>query len=284
MGGRRAPLRCGGRRCAPTALRCSGRGRAAELTTFAALTAFKQAAASQTTKRAARADPGPALLVAAEALRTPPTHGFAGCGFSLGGKARCGHRARLPPEARASARAASRRLDACDSPSLPQAHVGAARLRAGRPGSDLAAPSSAVERGEVCRLSGRPARSLYGPARSGPEPEASQPPSRSEQRRGLGPQAQARAAIGADGPARPQPCSPAADMRVAILTDETGWHTRRLQARAARARRRGPLRRPGRLPLRHHRGVRTASSFPATAARCPMRRSCAASPAAASSR
>jgi hypothetical protein len=42
---RSARLTCsrnGGLRCAPTALRCSPRGRGAELTSFAALTAFKQ--------------------------------------------------------------------------------------------------------------------------------------------------------------------------------------------------------------------------------------------------
>ena len=255
MGGRRAPLRCGGRRCAPTPLRCSGRGRAAELTTFAALSSFKQAAASQTTKRAARADPDPGLagragphgpavrkaqtvprtvcvpahlLVAAEALRPPPAHGFAGSNVSLGRKARCGHRARTAPRrARRGARGESQ-ARCLRFAFLSQRAAGAARLRVGRPGSGFAAPSSAVERGEVCRLGGRPARSLYGPARSGPEPEASQPPSRSEQRRasvdeqestvdscspheraGLASPALARAAIGADWAARPQPCSPA---------------------------------------------------------------------------
>ena len=51
-------------------------------------------------------------------------------------------------------------------------------------------------------------------------------------------------------------------MRVAIMTDETGWHTRQLQARAARARRERPLRRPGRLPHRHRRPPGTASCIP----------------------
>ena len=44
-----------GRRCAPTALRCSARRRAAELASFASLTALRHAAASQTTKRTLRA-------------------------------------------------------------------------------------------------------------------------------------------------------------------------------------------------------------------------------------
>ena len=51
--------------------------------------------------------------------------------------------------------------------------------------------------------SGGSARRLYGPPRPAAEPESSQPPSRSEQRRGLGPQGQARAATKRTGlPAR----------------------------------------------------------------------------------
>ena len=209
MGGRRAPLRCGGRRCAPTALRCSGRGRAAELATFAALSSFKQAAASQTTKRAARADPDPGLagragphgpavrkaqtvprtvcvpahlLVAAEALRPPPTHGFAGSNVSLGEEGAM--RASSPHRAETRAPRRARRI-AGSMPAIRLPFPKSCRCRkaaGGQARSDFAAPSSAVERGEVCRLGGRPARSLYGPARSAPEPEASQPPSRSEQR------------------------------------------------------------------------------------------------------
>ena len=54
----------GGRRCATTALRCSARGRVAKLTPLTAFAPFRQTATSQITKRAARADPSPALLVA----------------------------------------------------------------------------------------------------------------------------------------------------------------------------------------------------------------------------
>ena len=61
---------CGGRRCAPAALRCSTTGRAAELASFAALSALKQAAASQLTKRAARAALQSALLGAPDSAPT----------------------------------------------------------------------------------------------------------------------------------------------------------------------------------------------------------------------
>jgi hypothetical protein len=54
-----------------------------------------------------------------------------------------------------------------------------------RQGDFAASPSSAVRCGQCgARERDAPARSLYGPARSGPEPEASQPPHRAAQRRG----------------------------------------------------------------------------------------------------
>jgi len=54
-----------------------------------------------------------------------------------------------------------------------------------RQGDSAASPSSAVRCGQCgARERDAPARSLYGPARSGPEPEASQPPHRAAQRRG----------------------------------------------------------------------------------------------------
>ena len=49
-------------RCAPDPLRCSDPGTVAELASFASLSALKQSSTSQSTKRAARASPGPALL------------------------------------------------------------------------------------------------------------------------------------------------------------------------------------------------------------------------------
>jgi hypothetical protein len=55
---------------APTPLCCSGSGRAAELTALTAFASFKQAAASQLLKRAARAGPNPALLAAPEIAPT----------------------------------------------------------------------------------------------------------------------------------------------------------------------------------------------------------------------
>jgi len=50
---------CGGRRCAPTALRCSVRGRAAELASFASLTALRQL--RRVSLRSALRAPTPAL-------------------------------------------------------------------------------------------------------------------------------------------------------------------------------------------------------------------------------
>ena len=69
-GGTRQGLICGGRRCAPTPLRCSARGRAAELAAFAALTTLKQLRRVRSRSALARADPGPALLVATEIAPT----------------------------------------------------------------------------------------------------------------------------------------------------------------------------------------------------------------------
>jgi len=59
----------------PTPLRCSVAWPAAELASFAALTALKQAAASQITKRVARAATRPALLGAAHARSQAPARG-----------------------------------------------------------------------------------------------------------------------------------------------------------------------------------------------------------------
>jgi hypothetical protein len=55
---------------APTPLCCSGSGRAAELTALTAFASFKQAAASQSLMRAARAGPNPALRAAPEIAPT----------------------------------------------------------------------------------------------------------------------------------------------------------------------------------------------------------------------
>ena len=58
------PARGGGRPCGPTALRSSLRGRAAELTARPSAAPFKQAAAIMMTKRATRAAPCTAVLIA----------------------------------------------------------------------------------------------------------------------------------------------------------------------------------------------------------------------------
>jgi len=77
--GWRGPARrgahCGGRCCAPTALRGSPRGRAAKLAALATRAPLEQSPRVRSTKRASRADPGAALLGAADiaaARRAPP--------------------------------------------------------------------------------------------------------------------------------------------------------------------------------------------------------------------
>ena len=62
----------GGRRCAPTPLRCSARGRAAGLAAFAPRTPLRHAAACQTRSALARADLGPPLLAATERTAAVP--------------------------------------------------------------------------------------------------------------------------------------------------------------------------------------------------------------------
>ncbi len=57
---------CGDRRCAPTPLRCSSRGRAAKLTSRASLAPFGHSPRVRSTKRASRAAPETPLLGAAE--------------------------------------------------------------------------------------------------------------------------------------------------------------------------------------------------------------------------
>jgi len=75
--GQAAPLRLGGRRCAPTPLRCSVAWPVAKLTALTSFAAFKQTATSQLLKRAARAATRPAMLGASEALRSLPGRAFA---------------------------------------------------------------------------------------------------------------------------------------------------------------------------------------------------------------
>jgi hypothetical protein len=79
-------------------------------------------------------------------------------------------------------RGASRALE--DTPPVP------ARLWAGRSGRELSAPSSAVERGAADRLRAAGEKALCAGASSA-SAESSQPPSRSEQRRGPGLQGRA---------------------------------------------------------------------------------------------
>jgi len=73
--------RCAGRggRCfAPTTLRCSPRGRAAKLAALAARAPLGHSPRVRSTKRAARADPGAALLGAADIAPAPPRATAAG--------------------------------------------------------------------------------------------------------------------------------------------------------------------------------------------------------------
>ncbi len=68
---------CGGRRCAPTSLRCSPLGRAAKLAARAALAPLGQSPRVRGTKRASRTAPEAALLGAAEVA--PPRNPYAAC-------------------------------------------------------------------------------------------------------------------------------------------------------------------------------------------------------------
>ena len=65
----------GGRCFAPTALRCSPRGRAAKLAALASRAPLRQSPRVRSTRRASRADPEAALLGAADTARPGPTHG-----------------------------------------------------------------------------------------------------------------------------------------------------------------------------------------------------------------
>ena len=75
--GQASVLRWSGRRCATTALRCSVSWPVAELTALSSFAAFKQAATSQITMRAARAATSPVLLGAPEARSSLPARAFA---------------------------------------------------------------------------------------------------------------------------------------------------------------------------------------------------------------
>ena len=70
-------LRWSGLRFAQTSLRCSVSWPVAELTALSSFAAFKQAATSQITMRAARAATSPALLGAPEARSSLPARAFA---------------------------------------------------------------------------------------------------------------------------------------------------------------------------------------------------------------
>ena len=75
--GQSVALHGGGRRCAPTPLRCSVAWPAAELASFASLTALRQPRRVRWTMRAARAATRPALLGASEARHELPARAFA---------------------------------------------------------------------------------------------------------------------------------------------------------------------------------------------------------------
>jgi hypothetical protein len=75
--GQAAALRWSGRRCAPTALRCSVSWPVAKLTALTSFAAFKQTATSQFLMRAARAATSPALLGAPQARCDLPEPRFA---------------------------------------------------------------------------------------------------------------------------------------------------------------------------------------------------------------
>jgi len=98
VGGRAAALRCGGRRCAPTPLRCSGPGGERRTRPRMAGISLSRAAYARCSDRlrsthrlmAMRNPRAPALLGAAEALRRSPAHGLAGTTERVD-KERCEH-------------------------------------------------------------------------------------------------------------------------------------------------------------------------------------------------
>ena len=85
--GQASVLRWSGRRCATTALRGSVSWPVAELTALSSFAAFKQAATSQFTKRAARAATSPARLGAPEARSSLPARAFAATSWLVPRKA-----------------------------------------------------------------------------------------------------------------------------------------------------------------------------------------------------
>ncbi len=90
-------LRCSGRRCASTALRCSGSRPVAQLTALTSFAAFKQAATSQMTTRAAREAMSLPLLGAPEAHSSLPARAFADTVFVVVEKHRYCPRGRRHP-------------------------------------------------------------------------------------------------------------------------------------------------------------------------------------------
>ena len=91
--GHAVALHCGGLRCAPTALRCSGPGPSG-ITRCVRCALFAQTdAASQLTMRASARALNPALLGAAEARHSKPGHAFAPTGLAVeAGKSQEPHR------------------------------------------------------------------------------------------------------------------------------------------------------------------------------------------------
>ncbi len=150
----------GGRRYAPTALRSSPRGRAAELAARAALAALGQPPRVRVTKRASRADPEAAVLGAAEVAAPseacPPR--------ALARPTAPGRRARNPDRPAAACRSACVRTAACAARTAALTRKGAGRLPrvrlcAGEKRSSAGARAKRASYSFSPRLSERSARS-----------------------------------------------------------------------------------------------------------------------------
>ena len=151
VGGRAAALRCGGRRCAPTALRCSRRGATSTTRPWVQGLRHVEVVAEYRSNPAALRSSAPQRRSAAR----PPT-------------ALQQHRAAR----RGAPRARSLRLDALSraAPSVP------AEVRVGGGCGASAAPSSAAQRGESGAQRRTGEKRLWAGPVQGPEPNASQPP------------------------------------------------------------------------------------------------------------
>ena len=141
VGGRRAPLRCGGRRCSADCTAMLGPGSRSQ-NSLRSLRSLRSNMLRQVSSRSA---------LRAPTFRPCASRRRRGAAHAARPRLLRRRAAGIEPASRRDARAVRARRVAGSMPAtrlLSPKTVGAARLRAGRPGSDFAAPSSAVERRE----------------------------------------------------------------------------------------------------------------------------------------